>query len=65
MKKLINLGVLVIVIIGLNGCLTPYSNEFKCQPGVIGKCTSSIVDTYKETIKEIDNKGENSSEKDN
>ncbi|MDZ7818248.1 MAG: hypothetical protein U5K55_06370 [Aliarcobacter sp.] len=39
------------------GDLTPYDNEFKCQPGIIGKCTSSIVDTYNETIKEIDNKG--------
>lgn len=58
MKKLINLVFLVIIVIGFNGCLTPYDNEFKCQPGIIGKCTSSIVDTYKETIKEIDNKGE-------
>ena len=58
MKKLINSVFIFIVIIGLNGCLTPYDREFKCQPGIIGKCTSSIVDTYNETIKEIDNKGE-------
>lgn len=59
MKKLINLVFILVVIIGLNGCfLTPYDNEFKCQPGIIGKCTSSIVDTYNETIKEIDKKGE-------
>ena len=59
MKKLINLVCILVVAIGLNGCfLTPYDNEFKCQPGVIGKCTSSIVDTYNETIKDIDKKGE-------
>jgi hypothetical protein len=57
MKKLINLVVILFVIISSSGCLTPYDNEFKCQPGIIGKCTSSIVDTYNETIKEIDNKG--------
>ncbi len=58
MKKLINLVFILVIAIGLNGCLTPYDSEFKCQPGIIGKCTSSIVDTYNETIKEIDNKGE-------
>lgn len=59
MKKLINLVCILVVVIGLNGCfLTPYDNEFKCQPGIIGKCTSSIVDTYNETIKDIDKKGE-------
>ena len=59
MKKLINLVFVLFVIMGLNGCfLTPYDNEFKCQPGIIGKCTSSIVDTYNETIKDIDKKGE-------
>jgi hypothetical protein len=55
MKKIVKLIFLGIVIIGFSGCfLTPYDNEFKCQPGIIGKCTSSIVDTYKETIKDID-----------
>lgn len=59
MKKLINLVFILVVVMGLNGCfLTPYDNEFKCQPGIIGKCTSSIVDTYNETIKDIDKKGE-------
>lgn len=59
MKKLINLVFILVVVIGINGCfLTPYDNEFKCQPGIIGKCTSSIVDTYNETIKDIDKKGE-------
>lgn len=55
MKKTVRLILLGIIVINFNGCfLTPYDNEFKCQPGVIGKCTSSIVDTYKETIKDID-----------
>ncbi len=54
MKKVVNLFVLGVIIIGFSGCLTPYDNEFKCQPGIIGKCTSSIVDTYKETINDID-----------
>lgn len=59
MKKLINIVFILVVVMGLNGCfLTPYDNEFKCQPGIIGKCTSSIVDTYNETIKDIDKKGE-------
>lgn len=59
MKKLINLVFILVITLGLNGCfLTPYDNEFKCQPGIIGKCTSSIVDTYNETIKDIDKKGE-------
>lgn len=58
MKKLINLVFLGVLMIGFCGCLTPYDNEFKCKPGIIGKCTSSIVDTYNESINEIDKKGE-------
>ena len=54
MKKIVNLILLGIIIIGFSGCLTPYDNEFKCQPGIIGRYTSSIVDTYKETINDID-----------
>ena len=55
MKKTVNLILLGIVIFGFSGCfLTPYDNEFKCQTSIIGRCTSSIVDTYKETIKDID-----------
>ncbi|MBL3518862.1 hypothetical protein H0A43_00045 [Arcobacter lanthieri] len=51
--KLILLGVITM---SFNGCLTPYDNEFTCKPGIVGKCTSSIIDTYRETINEIDNK---------
>jgi hypothetical protein len=58
MKKLIDLIFLGVLTMNFSGCLTPYDNEFKCKPGIIGKCTSSIVDTYNETIKEIDKKGE-------
>lgn len=51
MKKLISL---VFFGIMFSGCLTPYDNEFTCKPGIIGKCTKSVVENYKETIKEID-----------
>lgn len=55
MKKIVKLFFLGIIIMGFNGCfLTPYDNEFKCQPSIIGRCTSSIVDTYNESIQEID-----------
>ncbi|KLE04212.1 hypothetical protein N5U00_08045 [Aliarcobacter butzleri] len=60
MKKTVNLILLGIVIFGFSGCfLTPYDNEFKCQPSIIGRCTSSIVDTYNESIQEIDSNKDN------
>lgn len=59
MKKAIKLILLVLISFVINGCfLTPYDNEFKCQPGIIGKCTSSIIDNYKDVIKDMEKKGE-------
>jgi len=55
MKKLISS--LLFISIVLSGCLTPYDNEFTCKPSIIGKCTKSIVNTYKNTLNEIDEKG--------
>jgi len=51
MKRITNICVLIIISTMFSGCLTPYDSEFQCQPGIIGKCTSSIVDTYKEVLK--------------
>lgn len=56
MKVMAKLVLLISITLGLKGCLTPYDNEFTCKPGIVGKCTSSIIDTYKEAINEIDKK---------
>jgi len=57
MKKSISL--LVFIVVFMNGCLTPYDNEFTCKPSIIGTCTKSVVDTYKNTLNEIDEKEKN------
>jgi len=54
MKKLISISILPVLIFIFNGCLTPYDNEFTCRPSIIGRCTKSVVKTYKQTLKEID-----------
>jgi hypothetical protein len=56
MKKVINISILFIPLFLFSGCLTPYDNEFTCQPSIIGKCTESVVETYKQTLEEIDKK---------
>ena len=53
MKTMAELFILGFITFCFSGCLTPYDNEFTCNPGIVGKCTSSIIDTYKETINEI------------
>ena len=49
MKTMAELFILGFITFCFSGCLTPYDNEFTCNPGIVGKCTSSIIDTYKET----------------
>lgn len=53
MMKIVNF---LFVVLFLKGCLLPYDNEFTCKPSIIGECTSSVVDTYKNTLETIDNK---------
>jgi len=57
MKKIFSIAIFKSIF--LSGCLTPYDNEFMCKPSIIGKCTHSIVDTYKKTLNDIDTKGKN------
>ncbi|MFA7084707.1 MAG: hypothetical protein WC141_09250 [Arcobacteraceae bacterium] len=64
MKTLIKISLFGIMLL-FSGCLTPYSNEFMCKPSIIGKCTSNIVDTYKETINNIDKQKELKNENSN
>ena len=54
-----SISIVIVLSIFFTGCLTPYDNEFMCKPSIIGKCTHSIVDTYKDTLNEIDTKGKN------
>lgn len=54
-KQIISISFIAIF---LNGCigLTPYDNEFTCKPGISGKCSKSIVNSYKESNKKINQK---------
>ena len=45
---------LFITIISLNGCLTPYDNEFYCKGKIEGTCGKSILENYKNALKRID-----------
>jgi hypothetical protein len=56
MKILISFTIIVILF---NGCLTPYDNEFTCKPRAIGKCSTSIIKSYDETLNKIEKKDKN------
>lgn len=49
----------IVIMILFSGCLTPYDNEFTCKPSVAGKCSKSIIKSYKQTIEVIDEKDKN------
>ncbi len=45
------------VILLFSGCvniLTPYDDEFTCQPSIIGTCSKNLVTHYKKTLNELD-----------
>jgi hypothetical protein len=52
----ISISISILAMIFMTGCLTPYDNEFTCKPSIIGHCTKSVVETYKNTLNKIDQK---------
>jgi hypothetical protein len=54
MKMSISISILIMIF--MTGCLTPYSNEFICKPSIVGHCTKSVVEQYKNTLNEIEQK---------